>query len=110
MTLSLWRYAHLVLAFVTTLVLVLASLTGIVLAVDVAYEKTNPYPTADFNEVKLTQVLPQWQQVYPEISKISVDHNQFVILEGFDSEGDALKAYINPLTGAQLGIPKPKNK
>ena len=110
MTLSLWRYAHLVLAFVTTLVLVLASLTGIVLAVDVAYEKTNPYQTTDFNEVKLVQSIPQLQQVYPEISKISVDHNQFVILEGFDSEGDAIKAYINPLTGAQLGIPKPKNK
>ncbi|MFD2907956.1 PepSY domain-containing protein [Flavobacterium ardleyense] len=110
MTLSIWRYAHLVLALLASLVLIIASLTGIVLAVDVANEKTNPYQIDNFNAITLVQVLPELRKVYPEISNISVDHNQFVTLKGFDEESNEIKAYINPISGKQLGIPKPKNE
>jgi len=110
MTLSIWRYAHLVLALLASFVLIIASLTGIILAIDVANEKTNPYQIDNFNELTLLQVLPELRKVYPEISNISVDHNQFVTLEGFDEEGNEIKAYIDPTTGKQLGIPKPKNE
>ncbi|TDE01257.1 PepSY domain-containing protein [Flavobacterium hiemivividum] len=110
MTLSIWRYAHLVLALLASFVLIIASLTGIVLAIDVANEKTNPYQIDNFNELTLHQVLPELRKVYPEISNISVDHNQFVTLEGFDEEGNEIKAYIDPTTGKQLGIPKQKNE
>ena len=110
MTLSIWRYAHLVLALLASLVLIIASLTGIVLAVDVANEKTNPYQIDNFNAITLVQVLPELRKVYPEISTISVDHNQFVTLEGFDENGDEIKVFINPISGKKLGIPKPKNE
>ena len=110
MTLSIWRYAHLVLALLASFVLIIASLTGIILAIDVANEKTNPYQIDNFNELTLVQFLPELRKVYPEISNISVDHNQFVTLEGFDEEGNEIKAYIDPTTGKQLGIPKPKNE
>ncbi|CAM2821375.1 PepSY domain-containing protein [Flavobacterium frigoris] len=110
MILSIWRHAHLVLALLASLVLIIASLTGIVLAIDVASEKTNPYQIDNFNEVTLVQFLPELRKVYPEISNISVDHNQFVTLEGFDQEGNEIKAYIDPTTGKKLGIPKQKNQ
>jgi sulfite reductase (NADPH) flavoprotein alpha-component len=110
MTLSIWRYAHLVLALLITLVLIVASITGVVLAVDVANENTRPYQIDNFDELTLVQFLPKLRKVYPEISNISVDHNNFVTLEGFDEEGNEIKAYINPNTGEKLGIPKPKNK
>jgi sulfite reductase (NADPH) flavoprotein alpha-component len=110
MTLSIWRYAHLVLALLASLVLIIASLTGIVLAVDVANEKTNSYQIDNFNAITLVQVLPKLRKVYPEISTISVDYNQFVTLEGFDENGDEIKAYINPISGKQLGKPQSKNE
>lgn len=110
MTLSIWRYAHLVLALLASLVLIVASLTGIVLAIDVANEKTKPYQIDNFDELTLVQFLPELRKVYPEISNISVDHNQFVTLEGFDEEGNEINAYINPNTAEKLGIPKPKNE
>lgn len=110
MTLSIWRYAHLVLALLASLVLIVASLTGIVLAFDVANEKTNPYQIDNFNELTLVEFLPELRKKYPEISNISVDNNQFVTLDAFDSEGNQINAYINPNDGKQLGIPKPKNE
>ena len=110
MTLSIWRYAHLVLALLASIILIIASLTGIVLAVDVANEQTNPNQIDNFNAITLVQVLPELRKVYPEISNISVDHNQFVTLEGFDEESNEIKAYINPISGKQLGISKPKNE
>ena len=51
MTASIWRYAHLVLALLASLVLVLASLTGIVLAVDTASEQTKPYSVENIDQI-----------------------------------------------------------
>ncbi len=109
MTLSIWRYAHLALALLSSLVLIIASVTGVVLAVDAAGEKTLPYQTDNFNTLTLEQCLPELSKVYTEIISISVDHNQFVTIEAFDENGNDIKAYINPGTGEQLGIPISKS-
>ncbi|CAM4104199.1 PepSY domain-containing protein [Flavobacterium antarcticum] len=103
MTASIWRYAHLVLAILASFVLVIASLTGVVLAIDTANEKTNPYGVANFDEITLHQFLPALKAKYPEITNISVDHNQFVSLEAFDAEGNEIKGYINPNSAEILG-------
>lgn len=110
MTLSIWRYSHLVLALVSSLILIVASLTGIVLAIDTANEKTLPYKIDNFNEITLDKTLPQLREAYSEIANVSVDHNHFVSIEAFDNEGNEIKAYINPKTGKKLGVPKSKNK
>lgn len=110
MTLSIWRYSHLVLALLSSLILIVASLTGVVLAIDTANEKTNPFQIDNFNQITLTEVLPELRKVYPEISNLTVDYNQLVIIEAFDDEGNEIRAYINPKTGKQLGIPKNKNE
>ena len=103
MTASIWRYAHLVLAILASVVLVAASLTGVVLAIDTANENTNPYRVANFNEITLNQFLPRLSTQYPEITNISVDHNQFVSLETFDADGNEIKGIINPNSGEILG-------
>ncbi|MCT3734398.1 PepSY domain-containing protein [Elizabethkingia anophelis] len=110
MTLSIWRYAHLTLAILTFSFLIVASSTGVILAYDAAQEKVQPYRVDDFSELNLAQSLPELRKVFPEITEITVDHNQFVTLEGFDQEGKEVKAYINPKTGKILGKPIEKSE
>ncbi|WP_426474388.1 PepSY domain-containing protein [Chryseobacterium balustinum] len=110
MTLSIWRYAHLTLAILTFLFLIVASTTGIILAYDAAQEKVQPYRVNDFSNINLAQSLPELRKVFPEITEINVDHNQFVTLEGLDDNGENIKAYIDPTTGKILGKPIEKSK
>ncbi|MNU13362.1 Sulfite reductase [NADPH] flavoprotein alpha-component [compost metagenome] len=110
MTLSIWRYAHLTLAILTFLFLIVASATGIILAYDAAQEKVQPYRVDNFSTINLAQSLPELRKVFPEITEISVDHNQFVTLEGLDDNGENIKAYIDPKTGKILGKPVEKSK
>jgi len=110
MTLSIWRYAHLTLAIFTFLFLIVASATGIILAYDAAQEKVQPYRVDDFSNINLAQSLPELRKVFPEITEISIDHNQFVTLEGLDDNGENIKAYIDPKTGKILGKPVEKSK
>jgi sulfite reductase (NADPH) flavoprotein alpha-component len=67
-----------------------------------------PYRVDDFSEINLAQSLPDCAKDFPEITEITVDHNQFVTLEGFDQDGKEVKAYINPKTGKILGKPVEK--
>lgn len=109
MTLSVWRYAHLLLALCSGLFLILASVTGIILAADTIVHKTEPYRVAQFNEITLSQSLPALRKKYSEISEISVDHNGFVTLQGMDANDNDVNAYIDPLTGKILGKPHKEN-
>ena len=110
MTLSFWRYAHLVLAVFSSLFLVLASVTGTILAIDAMQEKTPPYRVENFEKITLGETLPVLRKTYPEITELSVDHNQFVTLEGIDREDNDVNAYIDPTTGKTLGEPIKKSE
>ena len=109
MTMTLWRYAHLALALFSFVFLLVASVTGVILAIDAVNERLSSHPVENFNEITLAQSLPELQKVYLDIFEISVDHNQLVTLEGFDDEGNDIKAYVHPLTGAVFGEPEAKS-
>lgn len=109
MTLSIWRYAHLVLALISAGFLVVLSLTGIVLAYDAVEEKIPSYQVENFQDITLAQSIPALRQAYAEVLEVCVDHNNFVTIDAADEEGNSIKAYINPLTGEQLGEIKPKS-
>lgn len=110
MTLSFWRYAHLALALFSSIFLLLASVTGIILAVDAVQEKTLPYKAADFDKITLGETLPVLKKEYSEITELSVDYNQFVTLQAIDKDGNDVNAYIDPKTGKALGTPAKKNE
>ena len=110
MTLSFWRYSHLALALFSSLFLLLASLTGAILAVDVVQEKTLGYRVENFDAITLGETLPVLRKTYPEITELNVDHNQFVTLEGIDQKDNDVKGYIDPRTGKILGEPIKKNE
>lgn len=110
MTLKIWRYAHLTLAVFSFIILLVAAVTGVVLAVDAVSERSLPYRTENFGDITLAQSLPELKKVYPEIFELSVDYNQFVTLEGFDEEGNDVKSFIHPITGGILGQPIVKSE
>ena len=110
MTLSFWRYSHLALAVFSAVFLVLASVTGVILAVDAIQEKTPPYKVENFEKITLGETLPILRKTYPEITELSVDHNQFVTLQGIDQEDNDVNAYIDARTGKILGTPIKKSE
>ncbi|WP_413997990.1 PepSY domain-containing protein [Flavobacterium sp. W1B] len=110
MTLSFWRYTHLALAVFSSLFLVLASVTGAILAVDAIQEKMPSYRVENFEKITLDRTLPMLRSTYPEITEISIDHKQFVSLQAIDNEGNDVNAYIDPLTGKILGTPQKKSE
>jgi len=109
MTLSIWRYAHLALALISSLFLVMASVTGAILAIDAVQEKMPPYRAANFEQITLAQTIPVLKKNFSEISEINIDHNGFVRLKGFDEESNEIDAYVDPTTAKVLGKPVEKN-
>lgn len=105
MTISVWRYSHLALALSSFILLVLASVTGIILAFEPVAGKMQPYKADNFEQVTLAQTLPALRKAYPGISELSVDANQFVQVKGSDADNEKLLAYVDPQTGKILGTP-----
>ncbi len=103
MLVSISRYAHLALAIVSSVFLLLLSITGVILAVDAVNEKIPPYRVEHIETLNLAQSVTALRKVYPEIIAISVDHNQFVSIDAIDADGNTVKGYIDPNTGRLLG-------
>lgn len=95
MTLSIWRWAHLALALVSGLFLIVLSVTGVILAIGAV--ETDAYRVDE--EITLAEALPILSQVYPEITDLTVDHRGFAALQAVDAEGNSIHAWINPRTG-----------
>jgi len=109
MTISIWRYSHLILAISSFLFLALASVTGIILSFQPISEKIQPYRAEGFDTVRLSETLPALRKKYPGITELTVDANDFVQIKGSDADGKKLSAFIDPLTGTILGTPTAKS-
>jgi sulfite reductase (NADPH) flavoprotein alpha-component len=103
MTLSIWRYAHLALAIISAAFLLIASVTGAILAFDAIQEKVPPYKIENFEQVTLAQAVPALKAKYDEVTEIDINYNGFVALKGIDKEGNEVDGYVNPLSGEYLG-------
>ncbi len=85
---SVWRFAHLALALLSFSFLTIASITGVILAIDVVNEQNKSYKSEDFNDLTLAESITNLREVYPEILELNVDTNHYVTIEGFDEEGN----------------------
>ena len=110
MTNHFWRYSHLALAVSSFLFLLLASLTGAILSAEPVVNQLKPFAAKNLNEVNLAQTLPVLRENYPGITRISVESNRFVLIEGTDKEGKDVKAYVEPSTGKIIGKPTRKSE
>jgi sulfite reductase (NADPH) flavoprotein alpha-component len=110
MTISVWRYSHLALAVSSFLLLILASVTGIILSFESVIGKVQSYQVKNFAEINLSQTLPVLRKTYPDISELTVTETGSVQIKATDAEGKNLTAYVDPLTGKILGVTLKKSE
>lgn len=109
MTISIWRYSHLVLALVSGLFLVLASLTGAILALEPIKEAVLPYKTDAITEISVSETIEVLQKSFDEVISLDIDSNGFVLVDVVTKEGESTQLYVNPASGQVLGSPQPQH-
>ncbi|MEM8510693.1 MAG: PepSY-associated TM helix domain-containing protein, partial [Bacteroidota bacterium] len=108
MTLSIWRLSHMVLALSTSIFLVLASLTGLILAFEPMGTAVGPYKTDNLKDIPLATTMRVMDSVYTEVITIEVDRNDRVVASVVNDKGNSETIFVDPLTGEKLGRPKEK--
>ena len=103
MTVSIWRYSHLTLAISSALFIVIAALTGIVLALEPISNKLNPYASDAISSISIAETIGVLQENYAEIIEIAVDENNFVSASIINKEGKSELFYVHPKTGKKVG-------
>jgi sulfite reductase (NADPH) flavoprotein alpha-component len=103
MTISIWRYSHLTLAISSALFIVIAALTGIVLAFEPISNKLNPYASKALNNISTAETIGVLQERYHEVIQVEVDENDFVLASIINEKGASKTFYINPKTGEKIG-------
>ncbi len=103
MTLSIWRYSHLTLAISSALFIIIASLTGIVLALEPISNQLKPYNSVELKTVSVAETISQLNNKYDEIVTIEIDENNFVSTSVITKKGKSETFYINPKTGEKIG-------
>lgn len=101
MTISIWRFSHLMLALVSSVFVILASVTGAILAFEPISNQLKPYEIN--SNTSLVIAIENLSKSYDEIITISTDENDFVVASVITKEGDSETFYVNPETGEKLG-------
>ena len=109
MTISVWRYSHLALAVSSFVFLLLASVTGIILAFQPVNQKFPSYKTGDLNKLSIAQALPAFGKNFSSVTAVTVDVNDFVLVKGTDTSDKEIQAFIDPANGNILGTPPEKS-
>jgi len=103
MTISLWRYSHLVLAISSFVFIIIASVTGIILALEPISNAQKGYCVDQFKDLHLGATLEIVKQEYDEVIQLEIDPNHFVLIDAINKEGKSVTGYIDPKTGQFLG-------
>lgn len=103
MTISIWRYSHLTLAVSSFVFILLASVTGIMLAFQPISEQLESYKISGFESVTVAETIFHLNEKYPEVLDVQVDANQFVLASVVNNEGESLNGYIDPKTAEFIG-------
>ncbi|MFC0605545.1 PepSY domain-containing protein [Winogradskyella pulchriflava] len=103
MTISIWRYSHFALAISSFVFILLATLTGIILAFEPISNQLKPYAVSNTGTVNVAETLTVLQNEYDEVVSLEVDSNNFVKASVFSLEGDSETFYLDPKTGKKIG-------
>jgi len=101
MRVSVWRLIHLWLAIISGVFVLLASITGAILAFEPVYELSHDYNVED-KRLTVSELIFNVSQVYEEVSSITKDHNGHYQISVFNENGEET-FYINPANGERLG-------
>ena len=104
---SLWRYSHFLLATVSAVFLLMASVTGAILAIKPIKDTVQPYKTVDLDNVQLSHTIAALKNKYDEVLELEITPEDFVKVSVFTKEGESANLYIDPETGDKLGDVSP---
>lgn len=103
MTISIWRYSHLLLAISSSLFIAIASVTGIILAFEPISNQLEPYAVKNLDKISIANTISVLQEKYDEVIDVKVTNDDFVIASVITKSGASETFYINPTTGKKLG-------
>ena len=102
MTISIWRYSHLTLAISSSLFILLAAITGIILAFEPISNQLEPYAIHNLETQYLSKTIAVLDIQYAEVISLKVDDNHFVEASVVTKNGDSETFYIDPFTGEKI--------
>ncbi|MEM7374213.1 MAG: PepSY domain-containing protein [Bacteroidota bacterium] len=101
---KVWRYSHFVLALSSGVFVLLAAVTGAILAFEPIETNMQPFYRGELSEISLAQLIDSLGSHYDEILELEIDENEFlrvsVISMEEDLDGDF---YVDPRTGRKIG-------
>ena len=110
MILSIWRYCHFSLAAVASLFLIIASLTGAILAFEPITNSLKNYSINNLNEISLKKTLNVLDKKFKEVYEIQITTENFVSAKVLTFSNQTEEVYLNPINGETLEKVKPKSK
>ena len=110
MMLSIWRYCHFSLAAIASLFLILASLTGAILAFEPINNSLKNYSINNLNEISLKETLNVLDKKFKEVYEIQITAENFVSAKVLTFSNQTEEVYLNPINGETLEKVKPKSK
>ena len=110
MILSIWRFCHFSLAAVASLFLIIASLTGAILAFEPITDSLKNYSINNLNEISLKETLNVLDKKFKEVYEIQITNEDFVSAKVLTFSNQTEEVYLNPINGETFEKIKPKSK
>ena len=92
-----------VLALISSLFLITASVTGVILALEPLKEFSKGYAVTDLSEVSVAETVSALRSENSEVLYVEIDSNDFVLASVINNEGKSESVYVNPSTAEVLG-------
>ena len=108
MTVSIWRYSHLALFLISSLFLIAAALSGLILSFDPISEEFKSEHNSGLSEINLSELIQSVNSNFDETFTVEIDDNSF-IKASIITEGASKQVYVSPITGKQIGNVREKN-
>ncbi len=106
---SLWRNSHFILASVSALFLILASVTGVILSLEPISKASQPFLVTSPNSIRLSETITALKNNYTDVLKIEITAEDFVKASVISKKGNNEIIYINPSTGQKIGNVLPQS-
>ncbi|MGY5353770.1 PepSY domain-containing protein [Wenyingzhuangia sp. IMCC45467] len=101
---SIWRYSHLSLAVSSFLFIVIAAVTGVILAFEPISQEAFAFnKTVDISKVSVSETIQQLKNNYDEVYSVTVNKSNLVSTSVLTLDGEMEEFYINPITAKKIG-------
>lgn len=96
-----WRNTHFLLAMTASLFLIIAAISGAILGLEAAWDRTTPQ-AVKLNDLRLGEVIEKIETQFEEIYEIELNTKGFLIVQGA-TKNNFGSYYVNPNDGVILG-------